>query len=158
MINDKKELQLSDFRNWKKKNNEMYFSLFDYISVQFQKHQLSIDTWVAFSEIFLPTFIEVNGLILVEECFNEKQKDYERYKSEGLSKKDIELWINLICLDGLLYDLPGETDEISDFLGKKVVQGWELKLKNDFPNRNFKVSLEKYEDVGDFLITFFEIT
>ncbi len=157
-MDSKNRLDLIDYMQWKKEDGKSYFSLFDYLSVQFKRFPLPIDAWVAFSEIFVPQFIESDGRIFIEECFKEKQDDYNRYSKEGLSKKEIEFWINIICLDGLFYDLPGETDKISIFVGEKLKLSWEMKLKNDFPNRKFTVSLQKDDDVGDFLITLFEVT
>jgi len=153
--NDLKQ-KLKDFGQWASANAAKYFSLFDYLSATGKGSKLPIDAWVAFSEVFLPEFIEVNGCVLVEECFNEKSQDYQRYVKEGLSKREIETWINNICLDGLFYDLPGETDQISSFLGEKIKLGWELKLKRDFPERKFQVVLQKDDDVSDLLITFYE--
>ena len=155
---NKKDLKLQDFEGWQSANKSKYFSLFDYISAMSKTSQkLTIDSWVAFSEIFLPSFIENDGHILVEECFKEKEQDYIKYIKEGLSKKEIETWINNISLDGLLYDLSGETDEICTYIGEKIKLGWELKLKNDFPNRKFTVALQKDEDVSDFMLTCFEV-
>lgn len=154
----KKQFKLEDFSNWKKGDGDSYFSLFDYLGVKSQDLKFPIDIWVAFSEIFVPQFVEKHGHILIEECYKQKEKDYFRYLNDGLSKEKVEYWINNVCLDGLLYDIPGETEVISNFIGARIKLSWEMKLKNDFPSRRFSVSLLKDDDVGDLTITFFENT
>jgi hypothetical protein len=155
---NKQDLKLKDITNLKKTISKE-FTLFSYIDFIARYLKLPLDFWIGFSELLMPEFIEVDGMVVIDELFKEKIKDYQKYLKESMPIKDIEYWINLICVDSSLSYLSktGNYDPHAErYFADKVKKAWEIKLKNDFPDKSFTVKIIDDKEFGDLLVTFFQ--
>ena len=141
---------LKDFSIWKDLNKGRSFSLYDYLFHKTNEKKIKFDEYFAFQELFWPTFIVFEDYVFLKENFSEK-------KLENLQKdeKQIEFWMNLLTVDSFFSN--EDEDEINaEFLAKKLVEIWEVKLKKDFPHKDFIVKYLCDSECGDYGLTFYQ--
>ncbi len=124
---------LKNFEKWKELNSETNFSLYDYIFHLVKLNKINSDIYFAFFKLFWPSFLLYKDYVILEENFSEK-------KIEDLirNKKKIEFWMNLFLTDSYFED-EKKGAERAESLARSLVEIWKVKLKKDFPTRNFTV-------------------
>ena len=143
------QIDLSDYEAWKKANNNS-FSKISYIHGIINSQKISYDLYFAFLDMFWPEFIVRSDMVFIKDSFDEKQ---DLLKNTYKDDKEKEFWINLLSIDGLFSE---EIDEDKlDFLSKKIAESWKAKLKQDFPERKFKIVVANDED--DVAVSFHQI-
>lgn len=145
-------MKLYDYEEWAKKNNSQKFSLYDYIFGNLHAKDISDDIYIAFLKFFWPNFYCIDDYVFLKEQF--EQSYYDKLVREGKGKKEIESWVNLLYLDGMMDE--NTSDENIKFLAEHLVEIWEIKLKKDFPQKKFKVKYFFDEDDGYFVV-FYQI-
>ncbi|WP_068470542.1 hypothetical protein [Candidatus Protochlamydia phocaeensis] len=138
---------LKDFEKWKNLNKN--FSLFDYIFNIIKSKNLSSDIFFAFSEVFWPSFIVHDNYVFLKENFSDS-----KFKDLIKNNDKIEFWINFFIIDPF-FDEDGK--EKAEALSKILVNIWQLKLKQDFPNLKFNVEFLYDIENGDYGLTFYQI-
>lgn len=144
-------VNLQDYERWRTANNEQ-FSLHDYAYAVMLTKRVPADALLAFVELVWPNFIEVDGLVLVAEHFDQAKLIDLRSRDYGGS--ELEFWMNIFSVDGLLQGLPGDCPSHAVSLAKTLQQTWEAKLIRDFPGRRFRVQVVEDESVGDVCVVF----
>ena len=143
-------MNLTDFNNWKRLNPSPAFSFYDYLFQKISnKSGTGTDVFFAFLELLYPTFIEHEGYVFLKENFN---SDYvQRLKSEHAP---VEYWMNLLTVDDYFND-DEDGEERSQTLAKAMVEIWQMKLKKEFPLREFVVEYLEDKETGDYGLTFY---
>jgi|GEM_PF-396908 hypothetical protein len=104
----------------------------------------------SFKDLYWPSFVQKDSCIFLKEQFTEEE--YNRLLQEN---DNPEYWINLCTIDDFFSELPdGEERSIS--LVKMLVEIWDAKLKNDFPDMNFTVEGLLNREYGDCGLTFYQ--
>lgn len=148
MIEENSKTKLADFRAWREKNDSS-FNLFDYLHGVLSTNDVSTDLIFAIIELFWPEFINVDGMIFIDEQFD--KGEYERLVNEGSKPEEVEYWLNLVNLDGLL---PGIGNENCAFIGTKIAELWRLKLQLEYQDKKFNVSYLYEDDEQEHFVTF----
>jgi hypothetical protein len=126
--------------------------------------ELTPDLLIAVSKIFLPDFIEYEGGIFLADKLKPPMNDswLKRYRN---NMSEAELLINHIHLgeDWQSTGFVGKTNAIASlsnqnlwYLGEVLVVTWKAALMAKFPERKFIVQGNRDEQVGDFIITFYQ--
>lgn len=143
--------KLPDYQEWRQ-HNDNSFSLYDYLHGIQSTSVLKGDFYLALFALIWPEFSKVDELIyLTEEITGHK---LQKYIDEGYDNYELEYWINLVNLDGII---PGLTDETYSVIGKILESTWSDKLKKDFPEKFFKTQYIFEEEDGEHFITFNQI-
>ncbi len=143
---------LKDYESWRRLNAEP-FSLFDYAYAVARARRLPADALMAFGAIIWPSFRNVGGMVLLAEQYDPTKLEYLR--SQGLSERKIEYWMNLLCIDGFFKALPGATAWHMRSFAETLCQTWRAKLSRDFPTRRFRVEIVVDDEVGDVCVVFY---
>jgi hypothetical protein len=122
-------------------------SWFDYAAGALHESRAPEDLVLALARILWPTFVEVDGLVFLSDSYSSER--VEQLRSQGLEGAQLEHWMNLFCLDGLV---PTRCED----LAPRLLDTWRAKLGADYPTRTFDVKVLRDEDVGDVCITFFQ--
>lgn len=146
-MKDLDSIKLNDYEMWVNANSTKKFSLFDYMHGVMLTENLSSDLFIAFLKLVWPEFYSYNNCVFLKEQFD--QKKYDELVDQGLSNKDIEYWINLVLIDGIFENATVETCE---YLAKNLVSAWKVKLKNDFPEKDFELKYFFEEEDGFFVV------
>lgn len=142
---------LVDFDQWKRANRESRFSLVDYAFAALHGQVAHADGAVAFADLFWPNFIEIDGLVLISPLFSKEK--LEELRARGLSDRDVELWMNLLSVDGLLGTLKGTTDDHVEYVSRVLAESWQQKLARDFPSGSHHATVKKDTESGDVCVT-----
>ncbi len=145
------KIVLKDVENWKKLNEGKSFSLYDYIFHIIKSKKVSDDIFFALSELFWPSFIIYKNYILLKENFSIK-----KFEDLSAQTEKIEFWMNFFITDPY-FDNAEDKTEKAEALARILIEIWQLKLKHDFPNLEFKVEYLHDED-GDYGLTFYQIS
>ncbi len=86
-----KEFELKDYEKWKALNNNINFSIYDYIYMELQSKNINDDIYFAFSELFWPSFKIYDDFILLEQNFSES-----KFEQITQQTKAVEFWMNLL--------------------------------------------------------------
>ncbi|NQY51853.1 MAG: hypothetical protein HRT91_04115 [Piscirickettsiaceae bacterium] len=101
MNNNKKLFSLEDFLNaYNKFDPTNNLGSTDYIYALFKLSNLPIDLTLCYIKLLTPKFRVVDGLIFLDETFN--IHTYNEYPSKGLSKNEIQYWINIPAITDIL--------------------------------------------------------
>jgi hypothetical protein len=92
-----------------------------------------------------------DGAVFLSEKFSEAR--YSELRSTFSSSRDVEYWMNLVSIDGLLDPLEGLSEEHIAAFSEHLSESWRAKLGIDFPDRPFEVLLARDEDTGDTALT-----
>jgi hypothetical protein len=119
--------------------NEM-LTLWNYISMR-----ANSDLAVAFSKLFWPDFVEVDGCILLAEQYSPKA--YERWKTQlhgdrlsiEQTLNDIRIWDFFLTSDKILDEHGNEQSRqvLQEFLGNVLAKCWACALREMFPTKTF---------------------
>lgn len=145
-----------DLKDWKKENGDK-FDLQDWIACKG-----NIRLAIGYSVIFWPDFVEFNDCVFIKSHFS--QDNYEEWtKSDSVENyRQIEGVINHIhILDLFAWEKQEEInyDQVI-YLGKILRNIYDLKLKADFPEKQFMVTFNddlKTDDLIDYQLTFYQI-
>lgn len=112
------------------------------------------DSALAYSDLFWPRFVEFEGYILRDGFNLENLRSWE--KQDGPTRRNIEAAVNYLGIGDLFAN-----EENTELLYRRVVrlgdvlsQMYTAKLRQDFPNRQFEVSL--LVDEHEYALTFFQ--
>lgn len=116
----------------------------------FEDKKIKPDVFFSFLELFWPHFIEKNNYIFLKEKYSEE--NFSRLISE---KSDPEYWINLLTIDDFFSELENG-EEKAKLLAHSLIELWEVKLKKDFPDKDFVVQYIYDKEYGDCGLTFYQ--
>ncbi len=139
-------IRLNDYEKWADANQN--FSLYDYLFGVVKTNQLADDIYIAFLKMFWPDFYCIDGCVFLKEQFEPEY--YDRLLNEGTSRQEIEKWINLFFLGGMMQE--STSDESIRYLAIHLTKLWEMKLKEDFPDKEFDVKYFHDEEDGYFVV------
>jgi hypothetical protein len=149
------EKLIPDLQNWRNRNSAN-FSISDWTSIEG-----NIKLAIGYSYLFWPDFIEYDDCVFLKDAFSvENFKEWT--KTEYVVHfAQIESVINHIhILDLFTSEKQDEiTYEQIKYLGNKIREIYNIKLKSDFPNRKFEVLFngdEQLENLLDYELTFFQ--
>jgi hypothetical protein len=112
---------------------------------------------IGYSLIFWPQFVEHDDMVL-RAGYNEESLGGFMQQHRG-NKSSVEAVMNHLHLDSIQYlGCPDATPERLAYLGNVLKSIYEVKLRNDFPNRTFVVSLNDSpkEDISKYQLTFYQ--
>ncbi len=124
-------IKLLDYEKWKQANVGK-FSLYDYLHGVLSTQPQSPDLTFAYLKLLWPDFYSYNDQVFLKEEFEEQK--YKGLVKQGYSGPELEYWMNLLNIDGLLNNM---TTEQARYIGKSVASIWDKKLAIDFPSQRF---------------------
>lgn len=114
---------------------------FDFISGRF-----SLADWISISEIFRPSFIEVDGCILWDRSFERQNFDTWMTELSG-DRTRVETVLNRLRIWQLIeYSESAEDTAAASTVAESVAQCWKLRLSEQFPDVSFNVATLESED------------
>lgn len=142
---------IKEFREWNEVNKDN-FTWWSYVNMK-----ADLPTALGFAKFFNPTIIEINDCYFLKDNFFSMEK-YEEWKAEcGNDKTCLEKMMNLYQLRDFFhingYDEDDEY-ELLRILGEVLQYFWSLKLKQQYPDKKFIVSV--FEDFDDLFITVYQ--
>lgn len=143
---------MKDFERWRSANAGQEFSLFDYAYAALCDTRAGADLALAMTKLVWPRFVEVEGCVFLGEQYSLAKES--ELRSRGFTGPDLEFWINLFSVDGLVRGLPSTSADHEEELALLLRDSWDAKLKKDFPDRFFLVRIVRDEDVGDVCLVF----
>ncbi len=144
------KLNLEDFNNWRESNGDE-FNLIDYLYSSLQQGKNHSDLFIAFSELFCPSFIEKEGYVFFSQTFSEQR--FTEVKEN--SQEKVEFWMNLLTVDDFFID-DKQFRKKSKVFTQTLVESWTSKLKSDFPKKQFVVKYIWDEEYDDYGLTFYQ--
>ncbi len=148
------DLELQDYRRWKNENVGKRFSLSDYVYGVLRTQEVSADVLLGMAGLLWPDFVVDQGSVFLRSEFDTAL--VSQLRSQGIEPRDVELWANMFCVDGLFRELKDSSDAAVEFLAARIRDSWAAKLRCDFPELTFKVSVYRDNDVGDVCVSFCE--
>jgi hypothetical protein len=146
---------LSDYQRWKQANNNIKFSIFDYIYGMIIEKKIPIDFCIALFKLFYPEFIVIENHVFLKEEY-EKEK-YINLVKQNCQKKEIEYWMNLLNIDPFFFQEDEENNDnfadLSIAICEQMVDLWSQKLHKEFPDKQFCV--KHLKDDEEVYITFY---
>lgn len=124
----------------------------------------TLELALCYEKAFFPSFIEFEGAIFLEERFSEKR--YKQFQETFMNDNvKVQQAINYFTMNYLFateeFDRLQQDETISKltvectkYLASRMKNMWELILQNEFPKRNFVVSIELADNVWG--VTFYE--
>lgn len=141
-------LFLKNIEEFRELNKGKHFSLYDYIFFVFKSKKISSDIYFALIELFWPHFIVYNNYIFLKENFSElKFNELNKYNER------IEFWMNLFSTDPYFED---DETEKAEIFAQILVNIWQIKLQQDFPDIKFTVEYLCDKESGDYGLTFYQ--
>lgn len=144
------KFSLDDVQKLRRECKDKNISLFDYMFITMQIKKLSTDLYFAFRELFWPSFKVHKNRVFLKEEFN--IKEFNRMEKKG---ENVELWLNIFLVEAFFENDDMQIEKARSF-AKSLVKIWSLKLKNDFPDKEFVVKYINDEEAGDFGLTFYQ--
>ncbi|MEU6600342.1 hypothetical protein [Streptomyces flaveolus] len=133
-------LRVRDVREW----TQAVGSDADYLD--YLSQQVELGEWVAFSRVFMPRFVEVEGCVLWDRVYEPGnfRTWQERLQGDATS---IEAMLNRIPL-ALYIDIPEDPDSeaAAHALAEEIARSWDRCLHAAFPDRSFQVVASETED------------
>ncbi|MET8724680.1 hypothetical protein [Streptomyces misionensis] len=133
-------LKVRDVREWAQAVGDDADYL-DYLS-----QQAGLDEWAAFSRVFMPRFVEVEGCVLWDRVYEPDnfRTWHERLRGDATS---IEAMLNRFRL-ALYIDIPEDPDSeaAAHALAEEIARSWHSCLHDAFPDRSFHVTATEAED------------
>jgi len=148
------DLELHDYRRWKHENVGKRFSLFDYVYGVLRTKEISADLLVGVADLLRPDFVVEQGSVFLRSEFDNAVVG--QLRSQAGRPQDVELWANMFCVDGIFHQLKDSSKAAVEFLAVRIRDSWAAKLRLDFPERTFEVSVYRDNDVGDVCVSFYE--
>jgi hypothetical protein len=116
---------------------------------------------IGYAEIFWPLFLEYDGCVFRQDCFDEAlYADWlDRTKGDRRAVQKVMNHVHII--DIIFESFDGPTFEQAVYLGRMIKEMWSTKLKRDYPGREFVVEffeatvVDDQVDATDFEITFY---
>lgn len=120
----------------------------DYVHVQFLASNYHIDLAFCFIEFLAPKFRVVDGLIFLNETFDEDR--YKEYVRTGKSTDEIQLWLNLHEITGIFNDID-EDDAMR--MATKISEMWNMKIDSEFNGELGKARAMHDKELGEVYVT-----
>jgi hypothetical protein len=126
--------EFSDYETQRQVVGKAAFGFWDYLNTRGD-----FELAAAFGKLFWPEFIEVEGLILLAENYDEKT--YRQWKQTVSDRDKIEAVINEVHVYDLFLNSSKQpvTSQTFEFIGWVLMKCWTCALKDKFPDRNFRV-------------------
>lgn len=112
---------------------------------------------VAYGEFFWPRFVEHDGCVFRGEVHEQLYKDWmNQTKGNRTSVETVVNHVHILDMFPNVEDPPSR--EQIRFVGRKLSEMWEAKLKRDFPDSSITVSFceEDSDDLLDYVLTFYQ--
>ncbi|MFE1451540.1 hypothetical protein [Streptomyces olivaceoviridis] len=133
-------LRVRDVREW----TQAVGSDADYLD--YLSQQVGLGEWAAFSRVFMPRFVEVEGCVLWDRVYEPGnfRTWHERLRGDATS---IEATLNRFPLE-LYIDIPEDPDSeaAAHALAEEIARSWDRCLHGTFPDRSFQVVASETED------------
>ena len=142
---------LPDYQAWQHAQTHE-FTLWNYLDVR-GDYELA----AAFSKLFCPDFVEVDGYVFLAEQFD--HANFEQWRQQFADdRKSVEAVINHVHIDDL-FNNGSRADyqpELVEYLGRVLVVCWRRALQELFPPRQFTFECSAQPDEAGPTITFFQ--
>ncbi|MCC4242503.1 MULTISPECIES: hypothetical protein [Thalassospira] len=126
------------------------FDRLDYIAFALQQSKLHFDFLTAFSGLFVPKFILVDGRVQIEGLFNREQ--YDGLIASGCALEEAQMWCSLTefvgVIDAAFPDTEVDLKDIVDFC-QSLVDVWNLQLEAQGYISCGRAQLEVDEELGE---------
>lgn len=137
---------MPDYLAWARAANGA-FGFSDYVHAQVLNGNLTADSLGAIVGWLWPSFVEVDGLIVLASNIDKLVE----LKSQGGSTDELEYWCNFTNVDGIL---PGMPNTFSVYVAKTIRDMWSAKLERDFPSLRFAIEIVELRDLSEISVTF----
>ncbi len=127
------------------------FSLYDYIYHEVFDSKINTDIYFALLELYWPSYVLYDNEVFLKEKLVPRNLEEIKKKSSNY-----QYWINYTAVDPY-FENDDNGDEKAIALSKSLVEIWKIKLKIDFPDRNFTVVYQEDKECGDYGLTFYQI-
>lgn len=126
------------------------FSLWDFLHCRAEGPELAL----AYSSVFWPDLIEVDGLVLVKENYD---VEYFARVAADCSREKIEATINTTYLQDLFgADARVADEKLWTALGEILRDCWKARAEAQFPGREFVSTFAWYSDDSDPGVTIYQ--
>ena len=156
------ESLLPDYQKWRVEESSSTRGFWDYLSPN-ANHEIA----AAFSKLFWPEFIEVEGLILLAEMYPKLGMTAEEFKQTLVTNPgSIEYTVNHLdipymyqgfgwaTVDGeLTHCVP---TQLYDYLARSILFSWKHALKVAYPDREFVCEYDDDPRLANYRIYFFQ--
>ncbi|MGW4596931.1 hypothetical protein ACWEOA_16725 [Streptomyces sp. NPDC004457] len=133
-------LRVRDVREW----TQAVGSDADYLD--YLSQQVGLGEWAAFTRVFMPRFVEVEGCVLWDRVYEPGNFRiwHERLRGDATS---IEATLNQFPL-ALYIDVAEDPDSeaAAQVLAEEIACSWDRCLRDAFPERSFRVVASDTED------------
>lgn len=129
---------LSDFRDWKLKNEN--FTILDYLPLK-----VTVEQVLLISQLFFPEIVSENNCIFIK--MSRQYAFLHQYKDHFKDDSSLEKYINCVFLECIF---PCDTDAVRRKIKKLaeiIKQSWEMYFSIKYPQ--FNITIEMYEDEFD---------
>jgi len=140
--------EVFSYEEFVKANAEKRVGELEYIHGIFKLANLPLDIVFALASLFSPKLDIEDGRLFLSERFDRDK--YFQYLSEGKSKRESQLWLNLIEISGIFEDMDFD---LAIQLGNLISDMWNAKIKcNGMENfGHARVIIE--EEYGEVFVT-----
>ena len=144
--------EVMDYESWKRANPG--FSQFDYLHAFFRLTKNASDIFNSFFRLLWPEFIIRDGHLFLQDNFAEKK--YKDLINKGYPRKDVEYWMNLLNLSGMVLQNDSIKESWTKEVGNQLVAIWNAKILLEFPDRKVVVSCIFDEADGEYFLVLFQ--
>jgi len=103
-----------------------------------------------FLDFFWPNFIVYKGHVFLKE--NSSEEKFNDLQKQNLEM--VEFWMNLLITDPF-FENEENGEEKAKSLAGSLVDIWQVKLKNEFPDLQFSAKYVEDAENGDYGLTFY---
>lgn len=137
---------MPDYLAWARAANGA-FGFSDYVHAQVLHGNLTADSLGAIVGWLWPSFMEVDGLIILASSIDK----LTNLKLQGESIDALEYWCNFTNVDGILSGMPAA---FSVYVANTIRDMWTAKLAREFPSLRFAVEIVELRDLNEISVTF----
>lgn len=129
-----KEKLMPDFSRWLKANTGKPFDELDYLYGKCVEQSITPDIFLAFAHFFRPSFVLVNGMLLLKDsAYKQSADDFNLMNS-----REKECWINLCTLS---YIFPNFSCHQILHLARIMKASWEDCINREFRSEDVLVEI-----------------
>lgn len=142
---------LPQYSEWQRLQKEP-FTLWNYIDAR-----SDVELAAAFSKLFYPDFVEIDGQIFLAEQYSENALDQWRQYFDG-DKQKVEQMINHVHIIDLFNNNASDVykPELYEYLGKVLTVCWNHALQDMFPTKQFVMEYTTDDQEYGPTITFYQ--
>lgn len=143
---------LSDFKDYASSSDKSRFGVWDYLN-----GRADFSLAAAFSKLFYPEFIVVDGCVLLAEHYDPLNFQEWKNKLNGDGKR-IESIINHVHVHDLFLRANDRTSDpsIYEVIGTTMKKCWRCALSEAFPQKKFKITYGTEPDEYGPTLTFYQ--